>query len=199
MARQLPFDVFINRKIQKWEQRANEWKCDFIDAIGVSPLEEMIYFWNGYKRMRPDHLEITLERLAWSEGNENLYWEKEGLDEKAILALLRAATLRNLGKMEEAKSMLQKEVLTHDKTSFKGHLRDSWTAPCARYEMAANIWREMEQKDGLAERPEVHAEELKECSKWLEEVARWESYDLDARYVYLLSLRRLIYIAKLVV
>lgn len=181
MARQLPFDVFINRKIQKWEQRANEWKCDFIDAIGVSPLEEMIYFWNGYKRMRPDHLETTLERLAWSEGSENSYWEKEGLDEKAILALLRAATLRNLGKMEEAKSMLQKEVLTHDKTSFRGHLRDSWTAPCAHYEMAANIWREVEQKDGLVERPEEHAEELKECSKWLEEVARWESYDLDAR------------------
>ncbi|OCL09039.1 hypothetical protein AOQ84DRAFT_339507 [Glonium stellatum] len=181
MARQLPFDVFTNRKIQKWEHRASEWKCDFIDAIGVSPLEEMIYFWNGYKRMRPDHLETSLERLAWSEGKENPHWEKEGLDEKAILALLRAATLRNLGKMDEAKSMLQEEVLAHDRASFKGHLKDNWTAPCAHYEMAANIWRGLEENAELLERPEEHAEELKECSKWLEDVAKWESYDLDAR------------------
>ncbi|KAJ4296697.1 Mitochondrial outer membrane protein iml2 [Kalmusia sp. IMI 367209] len=177
MARQLPFDVFVNRKIAKWEDRAKAWKCDFIDAIGVSPFEEIIYFWNGYKRMRDDHLDTSLANLAWSESSENTHWDKESLDEKAILGLLRAACLRSKGETVKAKETLQKEIIAHDKVLFKGHNKDAWTAPCARYEMAANIWREAD-VDG---RPEEHEEMLLECKKYLLEVSGWESYDLDAR------------------
>ncbi|KAF2182230.1 hypothetical protein K469DRAFT_712847 [Zopfia rhizophila CBS 207.26] len=177
MARQLPFDVFVNRKIQKWEARAREWGCELMDAVGVSPLEEMIYFWSGFKRMKEEHLQISLENLAWSESEQNEHWDKEGLDEKGILALLRAAALRSLGKTNDAKEVLEKEILVHDRALFKGNLRDSWTAPCARYEMAANLWREA---DGQG-RPEGDMEKLESCARWLDEVARWESYDLDAR------------------
>ncbi|KAF2796174.1 hypothetical protein K505DRAFT_300861 [Melanomma pulvis-pyrius CBS 109.77] len=177
MARQLPFDIFINRKIQKWEARAKEWNCDLIDAIGVSPLEEMIYFWHGPKKMRNDHLQKSLDNLAWSESKENLYWEKEDLDEKGILALLRASTLRSMGDTVQAKQILQSEILAHDRLLFKGPLKDAWTAPCARYEMAANLWKEAD-RDA---RPEEHLDTLEECKTWLEEVGKWESYDLDAR------------------
>ncbi|KAF2199919.1 hypothetical protein GQ43DRAFT_442032 [Delitschia confertaspora ATCC 74209] len=177
MARQLPFDVFVNRKIQKWEARAAEWKCDFIDAIGVSPFEEMIYFWNGYKRMRADHLEASLEALAWSESKENLYWGKEGLDEMAIKALLTAATLRSLDRTGEARKALEEQILSQDRSLFKGGLKDNWTAPTARYEMAAIVYGEAERAGPLEKQGAL----LGECRNWLEEVARWESYDLDAR------------------
>ncbi|PSN72980.1 hypothetical protein BS50DRAFT_481720 [Corynespora cassiicola Philippines] len=175
MAKQLPFDVFVTRKLQKWEARAKSWSCDLIDAVGVSPLEEMIYFWNGYKRMRPEHLEVSLNNLMWSESAANPHWEREGLDEKGVLALLRAATMRSLGDTETAKGVLKEEIVAHDRMQFKGHLKDSWTAPCARYEMAACLWREAE------ECPEERGEVLAECRDWLEEVAKWEAYDLDAR------------------
>ncbi|USP74216.1 mitochondrial outer membrane protein iml2 [Curvularia clavata] len=177
MARQLPFDVFVSRKIQKWEARAKEWNCNLVDAVGVSPLEEMIYFWNGYKRMRDDHLEVSLANLAWSESSANPYWEKESVDEKSILNVLRAATLRNMSKPAEAKALLEKEVLPVDRALLNGNFKDNWTAPCARYEMAANIWREAE-VDG---HPEAHPKMLAQCKDWLEEVTKWGSYDLDAR------------------
>ncbi|PVH95927.1 hypothetical protein DM02DRAFT_617548 [Periconia macrospinosa] len=177
MARQLPFDVFVNRKMSKWNDRAKEWSCDMIDAIGVSPIEEMIYFWNGYKRMRNEHLDQSLANLAWSESASNPHWAKESLDEKAILAVLRAAVIRSKGDSQTAKDILQKEIISVDRQLFKGHNLDSWTAPIARYEMAACIWKEAD-ANGT---PEQHPEMLEECKKWLVEVSGWESYDLDAR------------------
>lgn len=177
MAKQLPFEVFAVRKIQKWEARAKEWSCDYIDAIGVSPLEEMIYFWNGYKRMRDDHLQVSLQNLAWSESSANPYWEKEGLDERSILTVLRAATYRNMNRTTEAKELLEKEIIPVDRALFKGHLKDSWTAPCARYEMAASLWREAD-ADG---HPGTHTHVLNKCRDWLDEVSKWEAFDLDTR------------------
>jgi tetratricopeptide (TPR) repeat protein len=179
MARQLPFDIFVARKIQKWEARAKEWNCDLVDAVGVSPLEEMIFFWNGYKRMRDDHLQVSLANLAWSESTANPHWDKEGVDEQSILHVLRAATLRNMGQTAEAKAILEKEVLPIDKTLITGNFKDNWTAPCARYEMAANIWREADD-DG---HPENKHQMLVQCKDWLDEVTKLGGFDLDARYV----------------
>ena len=141
MARQLPFDIFVTRKINKWTARAAAWNCDFVDAIGVSPNEEMVFFWNGYKRMTAAQLEESLRNLAWSEDPKvNPCWEREGLDERAILTVLRASIYRNLRDHEKAKAMLKQEVLCHDKALFKGLYKDDWTAPTACYEMAVNLW-----------------------------------------------------------
>ena len=45
MGRQLPFDVFVNRKITKWDHRAKIWDCSWVDAVGVSPILEMVSTW----------------------------------------------------------------------------------------------------------------------------------------------------------
>ena len=183
MARQLPFDVFVTRKIKKWEARALEHKVPFIDAIGVSPLEEMIFFWNGYKRMNSSQLEDSLAVLAWSEDKaSNSLWAREGPDERAILAVLRAAVLRNLQRWNQAKSTLTVGVLNEDKAELKGGLKDDWTAPAAHYEMGAISWL---QRVEIAQRGKKDwAEEekyVKESEAWIEKTARWESYELDAR------------------
>jgi hypothetical protein len=177
MGRQLPFDTFVNRKISRWEARAKEWNCSFIDAIGVSPIEEMIYFWNGYKRMRPEHLQHSLDNLAWSESSANPHWAKEDLNEKAILSTLRAVCLRTLGQTAEAEEMLQKEVIAHDATAFAGALKDDWMPPVARYEMAACKWQEAT-ADG---NPQAHPNLLDQCKTWLEASGSWGGYVLDAR------------------
>lgn len=196
MARQLPFDVFVTRKVAKWEARAKEWNVPFVDAIGVDPVEEMIFFWNGHSRMTPGQLEDSLARLSWCESDANKTWSREGPEEKAILDLLRAAVYRSLHNHEKAKRILKSRVLNHDKQTFKGNFKDDWVLPVAHFEMAANLWMERptyQKLHGLigseetdngntdTESPGVEKEQVRECREYLEQCARWESYELDAR------------------
>ena len=195
MARQLPFDVLVSRKIKKWEARSQELECALVDAVGVSPVEEMIFFWNGYKRMDPSQLEESLERLAWSDtsgaGKEG--GKEEGSDEKAILAVLRAATLRNLGRYDEAENLLKEKVLGVERSELKGGSRDDWTAPAAHYEMGVLCWM---RRDGSGRRhwsagpaaaggagsaEKTEEQWVKECGTWIDKAAKWEAYELDAR------------------
>ena len=143
MARQLPFDIFVVRKINKWEARAIEWNIPFIDAVGVSPAEELIFFANGFKRMDESQLRESLACLTWSENvSRNPTWEKESLDEKGILALLKATVIRNLGKWDEAKKLLKDGILKHNKADFKGGNRDDYIMPAANYEMGVICWEQ---------------------------------------------------------
>ena len=182
MARQLPFDVFVSRKLRKWEARAHEWNVPFIDAIGVSPLEEMIFFWNGYKRMEEPHLLESLDRLSWSENTAlNPTWSRESTDEKAILATLRAATNRNLRRYEDASFNLRHGVLDIDRIELKGGLRDDWTAPAAHYEMGVIFWMQRGDAARAGKSVEVQEELVKDSEIWVDKAAKWESYELDAR------------------
>lgn len=185
MARQLPFDVFVTRKINKWEHRAHEWNVEFIDAIGVSPVEEMIYLWNGHKRMDPSQLETSLNALSWSENPaSNPTWARDAPDERAILSVLRAVVLRNMGRWNQAVDSLR-TVLSIDKADLKGGYRDNWSAPAAHYEMGVICWmRKADVAGGGAagkERARDEASWVRECEEWVEKAARWEGYELDAR------------------
>ncbi|KAJ5687971.1 hypothetical protein N7536_010590 [Penicillium majusculum] len=199
MARQLPFDIFVTRKLAKWEARAKEWNVPLVDAIGVDPIEEMIFFWNGHSRMTNEQLEESLARLEWCESKNNKTWSREGAEEKAILELLRAAIFRSLHRHHEAKNILHTRVLNHDKSVFKGHLKDDWVHPVAHFEMAANFWMERptyQALHGITASPkasdetsagsgetitEAERKQVAECKVYLDHAARWESYELDAR------------------
>lgn len=114
LSKGLPFDTFVVKRMQKWEERAKEWNVHLIDAIGNSPTEEMIYIWNGTKRMGEQELHRSLGALEWKRATHAEKLAKD-LDEQAVFALLRANLLRNLGRIAEAKKLLEDEVLCHDR------------------------------------------------------------------------------------
>ncbi|KFY14123.1 hypothetical protein V492_02834 [Pseudogymnoascus sp. VKM F-4246] len=175
MAKQLPFDTYVARKVQKWEEREKEWKVDLVDTIGVSPLEEIIYLWNGYKKMRPEELQTSLKILQWDNATHPEKFEAD-LDEIGLQSLMHGAVLRYLGKFTEARQLLTDNIVSRDKNVFKGHLYDDWNCPSAYYEMAVISWMEKDLpgSDSKAK--------LIECEEWLSKVAKWDtSYVLDAR------------------
>ncbi|CZT22920.1 related to Mitochondrial outer membrane protein iml2 [Ramularia collo-cygni] len=176
MARQLPLDIWINRKITKWASRARNRKCDIVDAIGVSPIVELTYFWGGFGRMGQDHIRTAIERLAWSEDStRDSKWEQEPADERAILYLLKATCLRNLGEVKQADAMLSEHVFCYDNQQIKScEHADNWPLPVAHYERAVCIWQDAGGQDG-------GAEHLQLCSDELARVEGWETYELEAR------------------
>ena len=122
MAQSLPLEVFADRKIKKWQARAKQGGIPLVDGVGVSPIEEMMYFWNGYKRMDNDDFAKSLIALDWKK--EQL--QDDAIDEKAIHSLLTSVVLRNMGELDGARDHLQ-EVLSIDKFLLKGGLKDDWT------------------------------------------------------------------------
>ncbi|KAH6719061.1 outer membrane protein-like protein iml2 [Leptodontidium sp. 2 PMI_412] len=175
MAQNLPFDLYIVRKVQKWEERSKAWKVDMVDAIGASPLTEMVYFWGGMKKQDNVQLQQSLDILSWDRTSHAEKF-KADLDETAIQAVLQAALIRNLGRYDEARKILQTEILPHDKNKFRGHLKDDWTCPSAHYEMAALAWVEKD-LDGADQKAKVL-----DCQEWLVKTQKWPfEWVLDSR------------------
>ena len=109
MARQMPFEVYALRKVTKWEARAAELGIDLVDAIGVSPAEEMVYLWSGSKRMDGELLEAALRLLSWDRCTapaDKLEAIKAVVDESSIKSVCSAALLRSLGRIAEARELL---------------------------------------------------------------------------------------------
>lgn len=117
MSKPLPFEEFVKRKIQKWEKRSKDLKVDLVDAIGVSPVQEMVYLWNGIKKMQTAELERAVGILSWSRLTvpaETADKIKAESDEIAVGDLCLAAVYRALGRLDEAKALV-KTVLAIDK------------------------------------------------------------------------------------
>jgi hypothetical protein len=118
MARQLPFEVFVQRKIQKWEERAKSLSVDLADAIGASPAAEMSYMWNTNKRMGPAELEKAVGGMSWDRCTakpEVVEKIKAEIDEMGSWALITASLYRNQKKFVEARELLETHVLKHDR------------------------------------------------------------------------------------
>lgn len=110
LAKPMPFEVFALRKIQKWEDRAKEYGIDLVDAVTLSPAQEMTYLWSGSKRMDDALLEKALECLSlerWTVGKENVGKLRVIPDEAASYADVEAAILSSLGRYDEARAKVK--------------------------------------------------------------------------------------------
>ncbi|TFB02203.1 Mitochondrial outer membrane protein IML2 [Trichoderma ghanense] len=186
MARQLPLETFLQRKIQKWEDRAKALGVDLADAIGSSPALEMCYVWNGQKRMGKEQLEKGLDYLNWERctaSKEAVAKIQEEKDEMGVWAVSRASLLRGAGKLDEARTLLQDKILAHDKSVFKGTMKDDYVMPAAIYELGAIAWTECcSPTEGQREQLlEYRRKKMLECEEQINKVKVWEAYVLDTR------------------
>ncbi|KAH8751921.1 outer membrane protein Iml2/Tetratricopeptide repeat protein 39 [Diaporthe sp. PMI_573] len=187
LARQMPFEVFALRKVQKWEDRAKEYGIDFADAVGVSPAEEMTYLWSGSKRMSDEMFGKALAYLSWDRctaSKEHVEKMKAIPDEAAIKAVAESAILSNMGRYDDAREKV-KPYLEQDRTLFKGTTRDDYTLPCAHYEMAVVAWKEACDLKcwpaAAEESDDFRQKKVAESQEYLDHVKTWESFVLDAR------------------
>ncbi|KAJ1334142.1 Iml2/Tetratricopeptide repeat protein 39 [Microdochium nivale] len=193
MSKPLPFEQFVLRKLQKWEERATDLGVDFIDAAGVSPAFEMTYLWNGTKKMQRPELDRAEQLLSWQRltvpavAAAKIQCE---IDEGALHKVCLSAVYRNQERIVEATDIL-KDVLAINKLDIKGPTRDDYALPAAHYEMAVISWvelqnpklRKSESLDNTkAEEEAWKRKKLDECHSWLDGVAKWEAYILDARF-----------------
>lgn len=187
LAGKLPFDVFLERKLQRWEARATAHKVDLVDAVGVSPAMETCYMWNGTKRMNDTQLDNAMNTLSWERltcRDDVVATIKAEEDEMGSWAVCMSAALRRRGKFPEARSVLQEHVLEKDRAVFKGPTKNDYVLPAGTYEVAAIAWEECCQapagddgKDDL----EYRKKKLQEVEEYLEKVKNWEAYTLDMR------------------
>lgn len=109
MARPMPFEVYVSRKISKWEERQKLLGIDFVDAAGLSPGQEMVFLWNGTKKMAQAELDLSEQMLSWDrltapeEAKAKIMAE---CDEQVIRDVCMAAIRRCGGELDEAESLL---------------------------------------------------------------------------------------------
>ncbi|KOS22420.1 Mitochondrial outer membrane protein iml-2 [Escovopsis weberi] len=189
MAKQMPLETFLQRKIEKWEARAKSLGIDLADAVGTSPALEMSYVWNGQKRMGPHELQEGVRYLQWKRCTalpEAVRTIKAEKDEMAVWALGMASLLRGMEKYNEARAMLKEHILDHERHVFKGATKDDYVLPSAHYEMGAIAWAEccappQDTASDPKARLEYRRAKLHECEERLNIVKNWETFVLDAR------------------
>ncbi|KAI1437158.1 breast cancer protein [Xylaria sp. CBS 124048] len=176
--RQLSLSAFVLRKLTKWQARSTALDIPYVDAIGVSPIQEFVYVMNGLKAMQPGELENVSRSLSWRRltcSGDARFTILADAEERAVHDLCQGAILRNLGKYDEARATLQK-VLQYNKSTLTGPTIDDYISPSAHYEMAVLMWVEKETKT-----PEETKKKVEECQSWLEKVDSWPRYPLDNR------------------
>lgn len=183
-SKQLPFDKFLLRKVSHIKKVQNSCKKPFVECCGTSLIHELCYFYNGYNKMSPEHLELSFKLLGFT-GAPNTPHALEGFaaipeskDEQMIRLLLQSIILRRQGDFKQGREIIDKYIIPRIVSDGgKGQVKvakqtdDAWLFPIALYERALFTWKEK----GLGGLEEVH--------RWLLSSAQYncEDYELSTR------------------
>ncbi|RDA83985.1 hypothetical protein CP532_6955 [Ophiocordyceps camponoti-leonardi (nom. inval.)] len=179
LARQLPVEVFLQRRVRGWEARATALGVDLADAVGPSPGMEMCYVWNAQRRMGDEELRRAEALLSWERCHQGAVVEAIRADrtEVAVWAVNTAAILRAQGRLEEAREVLEREVMAYDGSEFKGTHKADYVLPATTCELSAITWDECCRATTTEER----RAKLDECEAELRRADEWEAFSLEAR------------------
>ncbi|RDA94061.1 hypothetical protein CP533_5273 [Ophiocordyceps camponoti-saundersi (nom. inval.)] len=179
LARQLPVEVFLQRRVRGWEARATALGVDLADAVGPSPGMEMCYVWNAQRRMGDEELRRAEVLLGWERCLQGAVVEAIRADrsEVAVWAVNTAAVLRAQGRLAEAREVLEREVRAYDGSDFRGTHKVDYVLPATTCELSAIAWDECCRATTAEER----RAKLDECEAELRRADEWEAFSLEAR------------------
>ncbi|KAL2708608.1 Mitochondrial outer membrane protein IML2 [Kluyveromyces marxianus] len=174
MSKVLPLDRFLLRKVDQFKKFSTMINSnDPLDSIGVSPVHELIYLYNGFNRMTTKELDLSLKSLTQY---HNPTIDLKNPDQELITNVLTSLIMRRTGKIQEGCDLLDKKVLPQLYTMQGGKVRfikkteDPWIYPTAFYERALFTWK-LKGVDGL-----------KEAHGWLDKAQNYQDdYELSTR------------------
>ncbi|KAK9470616.1 outer membrane protein Iml2/Tetratricopeptide repeat protein 39 [Dipodascopsis tothii] len=158
LARAMPLETYLQRKVAKWQARVAAGKgATLADCAGVSPANELMYFTNGYRRAPAAALETSLRELNFHYSDEPTtalldetapaFAAAAGksaflrdTDEVGARALLVAIVLRSLGRVDEGIDLLKTRVMPIERHDVRGSHMEDWIPPCALYERGIFEW-----------------------------------------------------------
>lgn len=160
----VPIESLIERRINKWSARRDQvgGTGGLAEFAGSSPIMELIYVYNGYRRMD----KASLERWRAVPPAPDM-----DPDDEMCRVLMSAVVLRNLGEITEAGTLLESFCLKKRKTT------EGWALAFGYYEYAVCIWWELQQ---LTDK-DLLKEQLEECHKYLRLALDCEHNELEGR------------------
>lgn len=160
----VPIESLIERRINKWSKRraASGGTGGLAEYAGSSPVMELIYVYNGYRRMDVMALRRWQAVPPAPDADE---------DDEICRTLMSAVVMRNLGDVGDAETVLKEFCQEKKKTS------EGWAIAFGYYEYAVCIWW---QSQSLPDAAQLRTQ-LDECYKYLRVALDCENNELEGR------------------
>lgn len=161
--KRVPIESLIERRISKWSKRRDQaGSGGLAEYAGPSPIMELIYIYNGYRRM--DKAALDSWRVIPPSPNMDS-------EDELCSKLMHAVVLRNIGDITEACTILAEFCSKKAKTS------EGWAIAFGYYEYAVCLWWTLQ---STTDKKKAMAE-LDECYRYLRLAVDYDNNELEGR------------------